>query len=430
MNDDPHPRVLFENVPDELFAELEPLVATARSVGVGEAVPELEWDAIVTFSSSPCDRSTHLHVLSFGGTNLDMVRVKDRGRTAMRRDYTSIGEVLRIPETVEKDVRRLIETSILPNLQRIGTKSVWGRKASTGQYAPVIKTDDLGGACRPFIHVGTERSVLALERTRPGKSNALCWALPSETTQHVEWFKLFLSRLGRIDPDRFSVGPDWQTSETWATPEALQAAKQLTLLEEERIEALHQIDKKIAEAKATLDAVKSSATRGAHRLLTESGDELVEAVMQALQAVGFVVSEMDASHTASTGARLEDLRVIDPNDSTWVCLVEVKGYTNGVKVNDIPRITQRPCTQYAIETGRAPSAVWFIANHHRSIHPGQRPKFVGNPDADLAVLANVDGAGIDTRDLFRLWRDVATKEIEQSTAVKSLKSAVRQWTWN
>jgi len=428
INVDPHPRVLFEDVPEGIYRQMEPLVATARAISHDDKVPENEWDAVVSFHSSPCSRDTRLHLLSFGATYLDMVRRSAQASTALLRNFDTIGEKLAIPDSVDKDMRQLIMSSVVPHLERAGSKKTWGYHDGTGWNAPSVRTGDLKGHCKPLIHVGEEHSVLALERDRPSE-NVLCWALPSETMSHVEWFKLFLKRLHDLDPARFPSGPDWQTSTAWATPELLSAVDQVEQLEDEKAKLLEDIEKRIAAAQSSLEALQSSAAQGPHQLLTEASDPLVSAVTQALTDIGFDVEEMDETHRADNGALLEDLRVTDPSDPDWISLVEVKGYGSGVKVNDIPSITQRPCTHYAMETGRTPATVWFVANHHRTMQPDQRPKFVGNPDTDLAVLTNVDGAGIDTRDLFHLWRDVVTGEVDQARAVTELKSARGHWSW-
>jgi hypothetical protein len=77
FNDHPHPRVLFEAVPDELFMEMQALVPHAVRVTELDSVHEPEFDLLVTFATDASMRSTHLHVLSFGAESSDSVKMKD-----------------------------------------------------------------------------------------------------------------------------------------------------------------------------------------------------------------------------------------------------------------------------------------------------------------------------------------------------------------
>lgn len=162
------------------------------------------------------------------------------------------------------------------------------------------------------------------------------------------------------------------------------------------------------------------------RLLMAQGDELVAAVVECLREFGFAVQDMDGHHDRVTGAKLEDLRVTEPGDASWECLVEVKGYAKGARANDVSQVTGRPAASYAAETGHVPSAVWHIVNAYRAADPSSRPVALTGK-GDLAPLTEADGALIDTRDLFAAWRAVTEHRVEASEVRASLRSARTRW---
>lgn len=135
---------------------------------------------------------------------------------------------------------------------------------------------------------------------------------------------------------------------------------------------------------------------------------------------------MDAHHDAVTGAKLEDLRATDPDTPGWTALIEVKGYLNGAKVNDVVKITGRPSVAFAAETHRAPETVWHVVNAWRQTDPATREVAIANVN-DLQPLTAAGGALIDTRDLFTAWRDVQEGRTTQQEARASLRAARTRW---
>lgn len=100
-----------------------------------------------------------------------------------------------------------------------------------------------------------------------------------------------------------------------------------------------------------------------------------------------------------------------------------------MKTNDVPQIIGKPCSNYARETGNAPSAVWFVFNFQRGQTPGRRGKPFSAPELDLQPLEAFEGAAIDTQDLFKAWRDISTGRATGEDVRASLVAARGLWCW-
>lgn len=429
FNDDPHPRVLFFGIGDDDIEAMRALVPTARIVEWNETVEEDEYDAAVTTEEDPGRLSPHLHVLAIDARTLDMEDLGEGHSTSFGRYFQTHADQLEIPDELPTDLQRLISRSIVPNLSRGTEKHTWGYHVSRFQSPTSdVNTGDLKGNCVPFLHVGPARMPIALERRRKGRHSAICWAIPAETTERAEWFRLFLKRVREVDPDKFAGDAEWRTSPDWAPPQTLKHIQERNALSTTREEFLAESDRQIRKNEQALKASLDEANGGALRLVTRQGEPLVDAVTNVMTQFGFTVENMDPIHVARHGTKFEDLQVRDPDDSDWVAIVEVKGFSKGVKVNEIAKITQRPVVQFLKDNNKAPSAVWAIANHNMTLDPQHRGPFVGNPDVDLHNFQNVDGgACFDTRDIYRLWRAVESGETSPQAARTALKSASLLW---
>lgn len=411
MTEVPHPRVLFESVPDE--ALLERLAALVPVHGLlGDDVREVhpsDWDLVVSFDPQPVEPSG-VHLLSFGGTAFVTVIV-DGWEHMPRRDHVLHARSVAVAGKVSGQLRSLVERSIVdhdPGPGRDGLSGLpWGESSSELAVA------------------GAEREPWAAVYIRDGHSRV--WALPKETTDHVEWLSAVLKSLQEVDPERFPGSPDWKLESRWGTPETRKALAALTELEDQRAALLRELAAREARVREDLELSVAKAADGAQRALTADGPELESAVAGLLSDLGFEVQGMDPIHQEESGGRLEDLRVCLPGE-TWVCLVEVKGYKAGAKVSDVSRIVSRPSVKFAATEGRAPDAVWHVVNAWRNTDPETRE--VAVPQAhDLAVLTAAGGCLIDTRDLFRAWRDVREREVEAHVVRDSMRGAVTRWSW-
>ncbi|WP_247041379.1 hypothetical protein [Arthrobacter rhizosphaerae] len=425
FNVQPRPRVLFEDLPQEVLTkEFLELVPTFKLISSTERVHEDEYDVLVTFAEDARRRSAHLHVLSFGA---DMAGgfVEDQTKYFFVRDIPTLANELAIPTDAPPALAALLKTSVIPNMPD-GHKRVWRLvKPAQGYQATVAKDGNLASRCIPLVHVGATQSVYALLTERGGKLNLV---LPAETQQHLAWLRLFLDMVGNVDSD--SVPPDleWKTSQRWSPPEVSKHLGDLQGLRQAHEEAVTEFQRREQEIQAQLEESTRLADEGTRRILISDGDDLVQAVTTVLEDLGFSVRNMDDHHDERTGAKLEDLRVEDPSDPSWLSLVEVKGYTKGAKVNDVPQITGRPAVAYTKETGQEPPAVWHVVNAWRGTNPSTRVQAIPADD-DLRPLTEAGGALIDTRDLYEAWRDVSAGIADADSVRASLREAKTRWRW-
>lgn len=428
VSEAPHPRVLFEDVPDDVFSELAPLVGTAKQIGNDDPIHASDWDLLVTFAWNAGIRQPNLHVLSFGAEHLDLVHKGPRA-SALRKANTTHARGGEVAHGVAPELAGLVRRTIVDHIvedEKTTWLVSWGDPFLSFDDADL--TDNLDGACDPLVHVGQERFVYALHRLRDPRHahSSLCWALPAETTDHREWLVYVLDQLRAYDPARFPSDPLWQTRETWAPPALGAAMRRRSEFENEWAAAQAAVEERRRGLAEEVESQARAATAGVWRLLTAQGAELIAAVVEALTDLGFEARDMDEHHDAKTGAKLEDLRVTDTDDTAWECLVEVKGYTKGAKVNDVHQIVGRPSVHYAAEMGHPPNAVWHVVNTFLGVDPSSRPPAIPS-DLDLNPLTTADGALIDTRDLFLAWRDVAAGTVSAASVRQSLRRAATRW---
>jgi hypothetical protein len=427
FNAKPRPRVLFENVPVDLVDELTSLVPTAKIIDSDEKVHESEYDLLVTFAWDAGKRSKHLHVLSFGATVGDYVKA-DGHEFRLLRGHATLAHEISIPQGSRPALAKLLSVSVVPEIEE-GNKSTWELPDDLNTWTMGSRTGDLKAMCAPLLHLGSEEFVYAFERQRSTDAGSgYSLSLPEETTSHALWLRTFLDLVSEIDPSIVPASVDWPTSKEWAPPALRRVVEGLESLSDDREKAIAAFDVRESSLNQELAEIAKEAEEGPQRMLTADGDELVAAVLGALQDLGFLVEDMDDHHDTKTGAKLEDLRITDPSDEYWTCLAEVKGYAKGAKVNDVPQITGRPSVAFTKETGDEPSTVWHIVNAWRNTDPSTRPKAIDNDD-DLQPLTDAQGALIDTRDLFRAWRDVHN-HADPSSVRASLKSALTRWTYH
>jgi len=413
MPDAPHPRILFEAVPDELYPELEVLAGTAFRITSTTAPWEIhdsDWDLLVTFADTPF-RGRSVHSLTFGSLHFRSFRQNGVERTTMRQAPLFARET-RVAEGVEGEQRRLLERSVVANDPGPGNRT--GLRHLPPRFTKLVTAGDEQVAWAALFNYSTE----------------LVWALPAQTTHHVEWLALVLRLLHDLEPERFPPEPDWRLRDDWATPNVLALRAELRALRLEKERTVAEFEERDAGHVAKLETQQANATSGALRLLTEQGEPLVAAVADALGCFGFHVADMDDHHDEKTGAKLEDLRVSFTTDVgvTWTALAEVKGYGRGAKANDVGQVVARPALVFFKETDREPDGLWHIANSFRGQDPSARPKPLAG-SADLAILAANGGCFIDTRDLFRAWRDVTNGDATAGEVRASLVAAKERWEW-
>jgi hypothetical protein len=409
MVDAPHPRVLFHDVlTEDLLEELKALAGTwALFKGNVADIHASDWDLVVSFAAVPYV-SDNMHLLSFGAQRFPAYYSGGFSVSPIRSDILNARSV-RV--AVDGDISGLVERSIAANDPGPGR-----RKRLQNMPAKAI----------PLVTVGDEEDPWAAIFTYA--SGPIVYALPAETTNHVQWLAAALKMLHEIDAGRFPAEPDWRQGEGWATPGLLAAHEDLAMVERERKAALRVFDSRAELARSALVTEAASAAAGMQRLLTAAGDDLVAAVADVLTEFGFQCEDMDAHHDATNGAKLEDLRVTstDGEGHAWTALVEVKGYSKGAKANDVAQIFGRPARAYLKETGQDAEGLWHIVNVWREHDPSTRDEPFSGAN-DLLVLEDNGGCAVDTRDLFRAWRDLKSGVITAEELRGSLMAARGRW---
>ncbi|MBW3579083.1 MAG: hypothetical protein KY462_15390 [Actinobacteria bacterium] len=399
------PRALIITDDDELASDLAQLFPTSKRVTYADSVLQSEWDLVVSteelqrplqgrLAGFPDD---HLFLITFGVNDLGIAAVKPTIVVAdpkLRFTDTSIATEYEIPVVKDPQLQQLIETDLVPAVrQRAHPHRVIGTNylqlgVDQVEFQPLMCTSD-----------GRALAGLYLR----GDPDAMALALPADVSRPVEWVKWALKRFRQLTPERFEQIPGWEQRPDWMTATERTIADELDRAQKERDDYLQQSDARISELREQLAVAANNAERGLRQLLTGRGDQLVDAVVDVLDRFGFKVERIDPD--VDPNNKVEDLRVRNPDDSDWEALVEVRGYKGGAQLHDLMR-TQRFRDRYIADSGRPPSAVWYIANQFAGQDPDGRPPILSSQPEELDVWADSNaGTAIDTTTLFTLAVD-------------------------
>ncbi|MEV7621123.1 hypothetical protein AB0N59_13405 [Microbacterium sp. NPDC089321] len=234
----------------------------------------------------------------------------------------------------------------------------------------------------------------------------------------VDWVRAAFDRWRAADPDTFPVTAEWRRADQWSSPDEIAARGTLASFDAEEARRRQEADEKRRALTSKVDAAEGAGEEW-RALLSESGDDLVKAVRDALELIGFDVIDSDAL-PQNKGKKREDLRV---KHEGWTALVEVKGYAGATKSNDLQQLNGA-AVAYAASTGSQADALWYVVNAYRETDPAQRETALGSREDDLATFAEYSsGSLIDTRDLFALRQLVATDQMSKEAARAALMSA-------
>ena len=200
----------------------------------------------------------------------------------------------------------------------------------------------------------------------------------------------------------------------WYTPEERILAEQISLIESK----LERLSNERDELQANLAGECERADRGIRRALWADGDDLVAAIKDILNGLGFAVRDMD-EELGKDEPKREDLRLKLRGDPDWQAMVEVKGYPSGTRTNDGRQIREHR-ERFIREDGRSPDLTVWISNSYREIDPSDRPA----PDPNVKDVAELVGAvHVLAADLYRQWALVAAGRLDAETVIQSLVSA-------
>jgi hypothetical protein len=323
-----------------------------------------------------------------------------------------VGDELEIPDDLPAELEELVKRELRPLINpredrlRIAPTRLAAGGSSNGNYLPLL--------------LDLDRYALAALYRPPGRSVEYLF-LPENISDIAPWLLYMFKRWAEALPDVFPSQPEWTSNPMWMTAEELSALSNVAerRADEERVVAEQRA--LVAVAEASLETTRESVDASERQLLTAGDTPLVDIVHQTLEMFGFEVTNVDDG-LAEGQAKKEDLRVADGG---WLAICEVKGYSKGGKLVDLQKLNGF-ATLYAVETGSAPSAMWFVVNQFRGTDPSSRPQLLQGADEYLQVFAHQGGLAIDTRDLFRIRKALASNARREDECQASRPQAARR----
>lgn len=419
----PRPRILFEAVPDEAFSAMKVYAPTHERIDKltqDSIIHDSDWDLLVTFSPRVSSRSIP-HTLAFGAQHIGL----------WDRQKSTPAIALGIPSQLTNEIQKLVRSSVVPTMQT-RERPYWRKRTvgmsnnRTGVLYNDLTPEDLGVG-DPLLTAGEEGFILSFWNAQDVTSPQHTLVLPEGTLQPEAWLDVLITRLQDVDPVRFPPGIAWRDTTSWAPPKLRLAYERVDAIEAEREQLLSELENRLQKAQSDLSQEKRNAEDTWWRLLTGTGDILVGAVKQAFEELNFLVEDRDES---KAGAKLEDLRITDPDDPNWICLTEVKGYSRGAKSNDVTQVAMNPAVKFAADNGRAPDKLWHVVNVRIETSPEQRGKTFSDPETVLATFTKQGGLVIDTRDLVRAVFAVIDGSADAAVVRESLKLSSGLWSWS
>ncbi|WP_155976653.1 hypothetical protein [Nocardia sp. 348MFTsu5.1] len=391
----------------------------ANVSGRGPSLRWESWDAVISFGDVPWlgASSDHLRLLQFGGTPTGGIRKENSTRSFSQ--VHTYGEEVEIPSSLDSQLKELVKSTILPRVRASavprGTVRPFDWGSDTSETT--VLTQDLDGRWHSAIY-------------NPDAGPAEIIYLPCFEVdfEYVRlWLLYALERWSKLDPARFPPGPDWTSDERWMMRSEQNLARKIDEIADELAEATNRLEGQIADAKSELEKMQARVDEGERLILSGTGAPLVVAVAATLERLGFDVENRDLSEGRE---KLEDLRVRTANDSDgWIALAEIKGYSKGGSPTDLQKLG-RFVERYILEAKEAPNARWYIVNQFKDRNPANRPQLLRGQDPDVDLLAEDGGLAIDTRDLFRLGRDVDGGSIAAPDARALLISATGRFCYS
>lgn len=391
---------------DSVASQVRELFPYAAFVGSFSLIRQADYDVVILIDEQPPGLTSASHVVWLPNDARDRqdlplnIFCSDEPGVFPNARLTRLGGNNSLEFDFGPEAESLAPTALLETLQ----PEDLDYEQFAGYYLPPERV-----TVRPLlVELGDDGAGLAtvLERTDTRRQ---VWALPHRAVNHLkEWLAAAIQQWREHDPDAFP-SVDWVTEPEW-----------MDHTERDLADELRQHDKTAQEAIARLDAERQilverqsfarlAANQGIRRLLATNSDDLVDAVMKALDALGFQVINADE---IPRPRRFEDLRV---SDGEWVCLAEVKGYEKrNAKTADLMQLAGAVANYQRDHP--PPSAQWYVINQSFASHPGLRRRpFESDPDTVKEFALN-DGLVIDTRDLFRLVTQVESQLITRDDA--------------
>lgn len=422
----PRPQALFVGFEDEdpAFIAMARMVRRALIVRSSVELRALrlnDWDLAV-FAAEDGDVAvaslpSHIHVFAYGGSSTGMVDRDKLDMTTFRYEGEQVGPTLYVhvdAADVSEGIRRLVKRELVPWLQEQHPKPFLVSKSST--RGPAFGTTFVRDADRNPIAGHYYR-----RRSRDDRSSdTRILIVPFTPVRPEAWLAAAIDVWREVTPRRFEDMPTWRDSPKWQTADERRLRGALADLERERDEILKRLNERQTELEGDLTIATAAGEQGRRRLLTESGQGLVSAVVEAFEYLGFEVTDADAERAKGT-PRLEDLRLTDPDVPEWSNVTEIKGVGGGGRHADLFDLN-RYAGYYLERTGSWPSSRWYVVNQMRHEDPDRRHLLFGGGDEILDSFANDGGLAIDTRHLFELLHRIDVGSMSEEQARQMLRT--------
>ena len=414
---DKRPRVAVIGLNDTQTVSIEHLCGTLRTApSLSNYLSRYSWNetdiAVIGSYFFPAILEVRGHLLAIGTsavmwTGYGLERLD--GSRIVSGQTTNTERELSIPEDCPERYRHLAVD--LAKQLRLQENPPWTYSAELTEDDNVLARTTSG---RPVAlrHVFKSELLPALELPA---TSAIALALPGGV-DIAAWFAAFLGDVHEIDPARVpQPTPGIADATSWYTPEERKWAQRIAEIRGEVGQLLNEHQ----EAEAQLATANKQADAGKRRCLWADGEDLVKAVGEVLEELGFVVRNMDAEKGPGE-LRREDLRLTVPDRDGWEAVAEVKGYPAGTKTNDARQIREHR-DLYISEEGHPPDLTLWITNTHKSVEdPSSRP----TPSNDVGQRADlIEAVHVLVADLYRLWVLVQAGSLEQSQALQHLIGA-------
>lgn len=410
------PRVAAIGLDDVQLQSIGPLCGELRAAhSLAAYLQDYSWtetDVMVSSAFDGAEVDTGVHILTLGP---NLFFWNDRYRRAAGKTprphsahvHTNNTE-RELVVTAAPDPYGALVAELVRNLHRNGAPPSTIQTSRQGGTALIETTSGQPVALRLVIPPRPASGAIA------ASSGTLALLLP-DGPHLTAWFRAFLSDIHDCDPDRVPVAPPrlGQPSD-WHTPEERDLARQITEAEGE----LERLRTRREELEVELKAAGQRADDGARRVLWLDGDELVEGAGEILGDFGFTVRDMDATRKENE-PRHEDLRLTLAQVPGWEALVEVKGYSSGVRTNDSGQVRKHR-ERFIKDERRLPDLTLWLTNPHRGTDPSSRPV----PDQNVREAAeNIGAVHALATDLYKQWVLVTAGELEAEAVIQSLMDA-------
>ncbi|RYG76137.1 hypothetical protein EU513_13895 [Yimella sp. RIT 621] len=405
LSPDATPRVAFIG-DQEQCSSLQGIFPTERQyTALDGTLHPPDYDAFVSVGQS--ERPAITRGVLFGQQAL-MIGSRDYPVRA-HCSTVATGTKLVIAAGLDDEVTELLKRTVVPEASKLlGSGALRGWILNPNVRPPSLKSLLCTSDGVDLVMHGAPRSNKAEE----------LWLLPSFVTDRKAWLLLAWRSWAKSD-ERLPGPPHGYEHQAWMTPAELSAWNALKQVEVDRERMLGELQKREDDAQRDLDAAQDAAVQGARRLLTEEGDELVSAVMDALQELGFEATDADAALKRGE-MRRHDVEVRSP-DAEGVIIAEVKGTKKGTATSWFQQIGSHERYYMSQHAGDQPAGKWLVVNPERGKAPDARGvPYTNNNAADLAVFGQDGGLVVPTKSLFSLVRDVQLDELDATAARRLL----------